>query len=187
MPKMSTLQTAQTSDRTFFILNALVSLAAVSFLAWLLLVHRGSTITGWDVRFLPAVNAGLNGASAAMLVAGVWSIKQGKRDQHRFCMLSAFVLSALFLVCYLIYHGVHGDTKYVGEGFMRTVYFSVLISHVVLSIVVFPMILTAFYWAFRKRWTSHKKLVRFVGPLWLYVSVTGVVIYFMLRGAPTAS
>jgi len=184
---MSTLQPSQTSDRTFFILNALVSAAAVSFLAWLLLVHRGSSATGWDVRFLPAVNAGLNGASAAMLVAGIWSIKQGKRQQHRFFMLSAFVFSALFLVCYLIYHGIHGDTKYVGDGIMRTVYLAVLASHVVLSIVVFPLILTAFYWAFRQRWTSHKKLVRFVAPMWLYVSVTGVVIFFMLRGAPTAS
>ncbi|MCP4502765.1 MAG: DUF420 domain-containing protein [Deltaproteobacteria bacterium] len=175
------------SDRTFCILNALVSLAALGFLFWLLLMHRGSNSLGWDVRFLPAVNAGLNSAASVLIVAGVVSIKRGNRELHRFFMLSALTVSALFLVCYVIYHGVHGDTKYAGVGVVKTLYLCVLASHVLLSMVSLPLIIAAFYFALKSRFEAHKRLVRFVAPMWLYVSVTGVVIFFMLRGAPTAS
>ena len=96
-------------------------------------------------------------------------------------------LSALFLVGYVAYHFVHGDTKFGGIGAIRTVYLSILASHVLLSIAVVPMVLTALYFAWRKQFSRHTKVTRILFPIWLYVSVTGVVIYFMLRGYPTAS
>jgi len=96
-------------------------------------------------------------------------------------MVSAFAASAVFLVGYVLYHYAHGDTPYQGVGPIRTVYFTILITHVVLSIVMLPMILTTFYLATRERFASHKRLARWTLPIWLYVSVTGVIIYFMLR------
>ena len=96
-------------------------------------------------------------------------------------MVSAFAASAVFLVGYVLYHYAHGDTQYQGQGTIRIVYFSVLISHVLLSIVMLPMILTTFFLATRERFAAHKRLARWTLPIWLYVSVSGVLIYFMLR------
>jgi putative membrane protein len=96
-------------------------------------------------------------------------------------MVSAFAASTVFLVGYVLYHYAHGDTAYQGEGTVRIVYFTILITHVLLSIVMLPMILTTFYLAARERFSTHKKLARWTLPIWLYVSVTGVIIYFMLR------
>jgi putative membrane protein len=96
-------------------------------------------------------------------------------------MISAFCASSLFLVGYVAYHYVHGDTKYAGQGALRYVYFGVLISHVLLSMAVVPMALASFYYAFRERFQTHARIARILLPIWLYVSVTGVLIYFMLR------
>jgi putative membrane protein len=98
-------------------------------------------------------------------------------------MVSAFVASALFLACYVTYHSVHGDTRYQGVGALRTVYFSILISHIALSAVTFPLTITTLFFAARQTFARHRKLARVTLPLWLYVSVTGVVIYFFLRGS----
>ncbi|MDB4990480.1 MAG: hypothetical protein JWN04_5658, partial [Myxococcaceae bacterium] len=94
---------------------------------------------------------------------------------------SAFCASSLFLVGYLVYHYLHGDTKYTGVGSIRIAYFSILISHILLSTAIVPLALAAFYYAFRARFGTHKKITRVLYPIWLYVSVTGVVIFFMLR------
>jgi putative membrane protein len=99
-------------------------------------------------------------------------------------MVSAFAASALFLVCYLAYHYVHGDTRYVGD--WRALYLVILASHVLLSIPVVPMALVAFYFAWRKEFVRHRKVTRWLAPIWVYVSVTGVVVYFMLRGSMPA-
>ena len=168
------------SDRSFWIFNAVISTAAVGFLGWLLLVRQGGGIDA-DLSFMPGVNASLNATAAALLVAGLVAIRSGRREVHRRLMVSAFAASAVFLVGYVLYHYAHGDTQYQGEGAIRVVYFAVLITHVVLSIVMLPMILTTFYLAARERFVTHKKLARWTLPIWLYVSVTGVVIYFMLR------
>ena len=167
-------------DRSFWIFNAVVSTAAVSFLAWLLLVREAGGV-GADLGFMPGVNATLNATSATMLCLGFVAIRRGHREAHKRFMVSAFAASAVFLVGYVVYHYAHGDTHYGGEGPMRVVYFAVLITHVVLSIVMLPMILTTFYLAARDRFGAHRKLARWTLPIWLYVSVTGVVIYFMLR------
>lgn len=176
------MATAARDSRVFFAFNALVSTGALGFLAWLLLLNDGGGVDA-DLSFLPAVNAGLNSLAACLLVAGWIAIRSGRRDVHRYLMVSAFAASSLFLVSYVIYHYAHGDTPYQGEGTLRTIYFVVLVSHVLLSMAVVPLALTAFWYAYRQRFVSHKRVTRVLTPIWLYVSVTGVVIFSMLRGS----
>lgn len=171
---------AEQSDRSFWIFNALLSTVAVGFLGWLLLLREGGGVNA-DLSFMPGVNAALNATSAALLVAGFVAIRNGRRELHKRLMVSAFAASAVFLVGYILYHYAHGDTQYKGEGTIRIAYFAILISHVLLSIAMLPMILTTFYLAARERLAAHKRLARWTLPIWLYVSVTGVVIFFMLR------
>lgn len=169
-------------NRAFYFFNALLSAGALAFLAWLLLLHEGGGVEA-DLSFLPAVNAGLNSTAAALLLAGWLAIRSGRRRLHQYFMVSAFAASAVFLVSYVVYHYAHGDTRYGGEGAMRTIYFVVLLSHVLLSMAVVPMALSAFFFAYKRRFASHKKVTRVLAPVWLYVSVTGVVIFFMLRAS----
>jgi putative membrane protein len=167
------------SDRTFFAFNAVLSAVAVAFIAFILL--RGKSASGPDLSFMPAVNATFNALSAACLVAGFVAIRKKKIAVHRLFMVSAFACSSLFLVGYLGYHFVHGDTKFSGVGAIRIVYFTLLISHVLLSLSVVPLCLTSFYFAFTRAFARHRRLNRVFLPIWLYVSVTGVIIFFMLR------
>jgi len=171
---------ARQSDRSFWIFNALVSTTAVGFLGWLLLVREGGGVHA-DLSFMPSVNAALNATSATLLVAGFIAIRNGRREIHKRLMVAAFAASAVFLVGYILYHYAHGDTPYKGEGSIRIAYFTILVSHVLLSIAMLPMILTTFFLAARQRFAAHKRLARWTLPVWLYVAVTGVVIYFMLR------
>jgi len=167
------------SDRTFFTFNALLSAVAVAFIAFILL--RGRSAGGPDLSFMPAINATFNALSALCLVAGYVAIRQKKIAVHRLLMVTAFASSALFLVGYLTYHFVHGDTKFAGTGSIRLVYFALLISHILLSLSVVPLALTSFYFAFTRSFVRHRRLNRVFLPIWLYVSVTGVLIFFMLR------
>ncbi len=175
------------SDRTFYVFNALISAAALSFLAYLLLLRRGGAGATVDLRFLPAVNASLNALAATLLVSGYVAIRRGARTAHKYFMVGALVASTLFLACYLVYHYVHGDTRFTGVGLIRTVYFVILISHILLSAVVFPLALSTVWFASRARFGTHRKVARITFPLWLYVSVTGVAIFFLLRGSPPAA
>src|SRR6266498_1722408 len=179
----ATTSMGQSSDRPFFIFNALLSTAALTFLAYILLIRKGTAGAGVDLSFLPAVNAGFNAISASFLVAGYFAIKRKAARVHKYCMVSAFAASSLFLVCYVVYHYVHGDTKFQGVGAARAFYLSMLASHVLLSIAVVPLALTSFYFAFKKAFAKHKGVTRWALPIWLYVSVTGVLIFFMLRGS----
>jgi putative membrane protein len=169
------------ADRRFMLFNAVVSSAALAFLAWLLLVPHAAVGGGADLSFMPAVNASFNALSATLLLSGYLAIKAGKMALHKRLMVSAFASSSLFLVGYIVYHYAHGDTRYPGAGAMRTVYFAILISHILLSTLVVPMALASFYYALRERFVTHAKLARVLFPIWLYVSVTGVLIFFMLR------
>ncbi len=133
-----------------------------------------------DVSQLPALNAVLNGSAALLLAAGWWAIKARRARIHARLMGAAFALSALFLVSYLTYHALHGHTVFTAQGWIRPVYFAILLTHVVLAAVVAP----AAIWALRLAWTGrfdrHRRVTRWLLPVWLYVSVTGVVIYLIL-------
>jgi len=132
--------------------------------------------------FFPALNAFLNGTSAVLIGAGYYCIKTGRRATHKRLMLSAFVTSTLFLISYLYYHLVlrAGVTHFKGEGVWRPVYFSILISHTFLAVVVVPFILLTLYRALKGNFGRHKAIARWTFPIWMYVSVTGVVIFVML-------
>jgi len=169
------------TDRAFFVFNALLSSAALAVLVWLLLLRDGGE-QDLDLSAVPPVNAGLNATAAVLLAAGWVAVRRGHRTLHKYLMVGAFVASTLFFVGYLAYHYVHGDTRYQGEGVARMLYFAVLASHVLLSIPVVPMALSAFYFAWRQRFERHRRITRVLAPLWLYVSVTGVLVYFMLHG-----
>ena len=160
----------------------MVSVVALSVLAYLLLLRHGSG-DPTSLAFMPAVNACFNAAAAVLLVLAVIAIKQKKVARHQALMISAFASSTFFLVGYLAYHYVHGDSKYPGTGGMRTGYLLLLASHVLLSIPVVPMCLAAFYFAFQRRFDTHKKITKVLFPVWLYVSVKGVLVFVMLRAA----
>ncbi len=132
------------------------------------------------IRDLPLVNASLNGLSTCLLLYGYSLIRQKKREQHKRVMLSAVAVSALFLVCYLVYHYNVGSVPYQGQGAMRTLYFTILITHVVLAATV-PVLVGLTMWrAFQERFDKHKRIAKITFPIWLYVSVTGVIVYLML-------
>lgn len=127
-----------------------------------------------------SLNAGLNALSALCLLAGYRFIRLGRVEAHRACMVSAFISSTVFLVSYLLYHYEAGSTRYTGQGWLRPVYFAVLISHTVLAMAVVPMILRTLYLAWHQRFDAHRRLARWTFPIWTYVSLTGVLVYLML-------
>jgi len=132
------------------------------------------------VEFLPTVNATLNGISGILLTVGYVFIRRGKVTYHKRTMISAFVVSALFLTTYLIYHYLSGSTPYIGQGWDRTFYFVILISHIILAAAIVPLVLITLFRAWKQRFLKHKAIARWTLPIWLYVSVTGVLVYFML-------
>jgi uncharacterized membrane protein YozB (DUF420 family) len=129
---------------------------------------------------LPAFNAILNATSAVLLAIGFVLIKQHKIDAHRRVMLLAFAVSALFLTSYLIYHGNVGSKPYPGTGVMRTIYFSILIPHVILAAAVLPLALVTLSRGLKMNVARHRKIARITLPIWLFVSITGVIVYLML-------
>lgn len=167
--------------RSFWLLNGALSITALAILGWLLVLRTPSAELGLDLRMMPTVNAALNTLSTAFLVAGYVAIRRRQVTLHRALMMSAFATSVLFLVGYLAYHYVHGDTRYTGEGAVRVVYLVILASHILLSMTVVPLALTSFYLSLSGRLALHRRVSRVTLPVWLYVSVTGVVVYFMLH------
>lgn len=129
---------------------------------------------------LPALNALLNATSAVFLSVGWLLIRRRKIEAHRLCMLSAFAVSALFLISYVVYHAKVGSVPYQGQGPIRMVYFAILITHVILAAAILPLALVTLSRALARRFDRHRKIARWTLPIWLYVSVTGVVIYVML-------
>jgi len=133
-----------------------------------------------SVTDLPVLNAALNSVAAVLLAAGYRNIRRRNIAAHRVCMVAAFCVSAMFLVSYLIYHAQVGSVPFRRQGWIRPVYFTILITHVVLAGTILPLALVTIYRAWRGRFEQHRKIARWTLPLWLYVSVTGVVIYLML-------
>jgi putative membrane protein len=159
----------------------LISVIAFLFLIWLLYFKETSDTTASWVNQLPALNALLNSASTVFILLGFRAIKKREFVKHMKLMLTAFVTSALFLISYLLYHNFVGHTPFPGEGMIRPVYFFILITHIVLSAFIVPLVLTSFYFAFSGKFKTHRKVSKWTLPVWLYVSVTGVVIFFILN------
>lgn len=129
---------------------------------------------------LPALNASLNATSFVLLITGWFLIKSGRREAHKRCMIAALAVSAMFLTSYVIYHLNVGSVPFQKTGWIRTLYFAVLIPHVILAVVIVPMVLITVSRALSSRFDKHKQIARITLPLWLYVSVTGVIVYVML-------
>ena len=129
---------------------------------------------------LPALNAALNSLSAVFLFTGYLFIRAKNRDAHRACMLAAFACSILFLISYLVYHFQVGSVGFKGQGWIRPVYFTILITHTILATAVVPLALITLVRALRERFDAHRRIARWTFPIWLYVSVTGVIVYWML-------
>lgn len=132
------------------------------------------------ISSLPHLNALLNSTSAVLLVSGFRFIRLGRVQAHRNCQIAAVFTSSLFLVSYLTYHYYHGSTRFTGQGIVRPVYFAVLLTHTILAVVIVPLILITLYRAARGDFDRHRRIARWTLPLWLYVSVTGVIVYLML-------
>ncbi|MES2574536.1 MAG: DUF420 domain-containing protein [Bacteroidota bacterium] len=138
---------------------------------------------GYNVEpltFLPPIYATINGITAAVLVAGVLAVKNGKRILHERLMTTAIALSVSFLVMYVAYHMTSDSTKFGGEGIIRPIYFFILISHILLSIAVIPLVLISYVRALANKFDRHRKIAKITFPIWLYVAVTGVIVYLMI-------
>jgi putative membrane protein len=161
-----------------------VSVVATLFLFWLIYVHPASDAASMHYTFLPNLNALLNGLAAIALVVGYYFVRNHRIAPHRTAMFTAFTFSSLFLVSYIANHALHGDTLYpVHNGVYYYAYLPILISHIILAIVALPVVLTTFFLSLSGRIPMHRKLARITFPLWLYVSVTGVVVRVMLVAA----
>ena len=132
------------------------------------------------ISYLPHLNAFLNGTSAILLISGYLFIRRGNIPAHRTCQVSALVVSIVFLCSYLTYHFEHGATRFAGEGFARPLYFTILLTHTVLAVVIVPLVAVTFVRALRQNFVKHRRIARITLPLWLYVCVTGVIVYLML-------
>jgi len=157
-----------------------VSAVAIALLFWIIYgIEPSPNQERWDN--LPALNALFNAISASAVVIGLYHIKKGNKRAHGISMATAFAASCLFLVGYIAHHSLHGDTKFLGEGWIRPVYFFILISHILLSIAALPLVLATMYFAIVRHWSTHRILARITYPVWLYVSVTGVLVFLFLR------
>jgi putative membrane protein len=178
---MVTANTSEYSIKRVAVANGVISSLAIAFLVWLVYFHETSHGARSSSMLLPAINAALNSTSAALLAAGLIAIKQGKRTLHKQLMLSALAASTGFLVNYIIYHYTQGDTHFPGVGAARPIYFTLLISHVFLSVVALPMILWTLFLALTERFKMHVSWAKWTWGIWMYVSVTGVIVFVMLH------
>lgn len=137
-------------------------------------------IPGYDLSFLPPIYASINGLTAILLVAAVIAIKNNNRARHEILMKSCIVLSGLFLVMYVAYHITSESTTFGGEGIIRYAYYFILVTHILLSVVVIPFVLFTFSRALSGNFERHKALAKFTFPIWLYVAITGVIVYIMI-------
>jgi putative membrane protein len=168
------------NDRVALSMIGLVSSGVVLAVGFLLVGRHPPMGAAHTVSSLPLVNAWLNGTSALLLTAGYWFIRQRKVTAHKTCMVTAFGVSSGFLVSYVIYHYHAGSKPFGGHGWIRGVYYPLLISHLILAALIVPLALTTLYRAWRGQFARHRRIARWTLPVWLYVSVTGVLVYWML-------
>lgn len=175
---MSTLNATEKKYRVWVIILSIVIPVVVAILFGVKLKDYGIDIE--PLTFLPPVYASINGITALVLIIAVKAIKNGKRKLHERLMKTAIALSVLFLVLYVAYHMTSDSTPFGGEGMIRYVYFFILITHITLSIIIIPLVLFTYVRALAERFDKHKRLARITFPIWLYVAITGVVVYFMI-------
>ncbi len=159
----------------------IISLLVPAIVAVLIFLPKGDPnhVSPW-IFSLPMYNAVINSLTAILLILGVCFVKRKKVENHKLCMISAFILGCIFLLGYVIYHSNAPATKFGGEGLVRYVYFFLLISHILLAFIVVPLVLSAIYFGVTLNIERHKKIVKYTFPVWLYVSITGVVVYLMI-------
>jgi len=166
----------QKANRVINILSLAIPLAV----AILLGVRQKVDLGEWTT-YLPHINGAINSMTSVLLLMGLYFIRQKNVDAHKRTMLMAFTLGSLFLVSYVLYHLTNESTPFGGQGFIRPVYYFLLVSHIVLSVVVVWFVLRAVYFALSGQILKHKQTVRYAFPIWLYVSITGVVVYLLIR------
>lgn len=164
--------------RSTFVIN-LLSIAIPVVVAVLLGIRTKVELGEWT-SILPHAIGAINTLTSILLVLGMIFLKAGKVQWHRYAMTAAFILGGLFLVCYVTYHLSNPSTAYGGTGFYRSLYYFILISHIVFSMIVLPLVLRAFYFAITDQFARHMRVAKFAFPIWLYVSVTGVLVYLMI-------
>jgi putative membrane protein len=167
-------------DRFFLFGIGLASFLVLLIIGFLLLGREPLPKGNRDTSILPSINALLNGTSAFLLTVGFWFIRHRRVTAHKACMLTAFGTSSLFLISYLIYHHAVGSVPFPGRGWIRAVYFPVLISHISLAALAIPLALTAIYRALRGQFEQHRRIARWTFRIWLYSSISGVVVYWMV-------
>ena len=168
------------ADRSALVVIGGVSFVVVLVVGYLLLGHTPQAGAGALVAALPLLNACLNATSAALLSAGWVFIRRKRVTAHKTCMVSALVVSTVFLVSYVSYHSLAGSRPFAGVGWIRLVYYPMLVSHIILAAVIVPLALTTVYRALQGNFARHVRIARWTLPIWLYVSVTGVLVYWML-------
>ncbi len=175
---MSTLNPTEKKYRVWIIVLSIIIPVAVAVLFGIKLKDYGIDVE--PLTFLPPIYATINGLTALVLILGVRAIKNGKKKVHERFMKTAIALSVLFLLMYVAYHMTSDSTSYGGEGFIRYVYFFILITHISLSIIIIPLVLFTYVRALAERFDKHRKLARITFPIWLYVAITGVIVYVMI-------
>ncbi len=165
------------SLRTPVAVVAIVSIAAMAFLLWLVYGRIPPAEYATRLTFLPAINATLNALSAIALICGYRFVRRRELVKHERAMITAFVFSSLFLCTYILNHALHGESHYPVTGFFRAGYLALLVSHILLSMIALPLVLFTFFLSLSGRFTIHRRVARYTFPIWLYVSVTGVLVY----------
>jgi len=180
MPSLSTAARDSSPPRGALYAIGALSVAVAVFLIWLIYFKGRVAAPAW-VSSLPAANAAFNSLSALCLLGGYFNIRRRNAAIHKRFMLSATAFSALFLASYITYHSYYGDTRFPGQGWVRPAYFALLISHIALSMAALPLIFATLYFSLSGKFPFHRKVARWTFPIWMYVSVTGVLVFFVLR------
>ncbi|GGK67406.1 DUF420 domain-containing protein [Rufibacter glacialis] len=168
------------NDTRYLIIIALLSIIVPLLVAFLMFMPQTGKLGDLNVSFLPKLHAVLNSLTALSLMVGYYQIKRQNPRLHRFAMVTAFVLSSFFLISYVTYHYQAAPTSFGGEGIAKTIYYFILITHIILAAVIVPLVLLSVYFAISGQFTRHRKVSRWTFPLWLYVAITGVAVYLMI-------
>ena len=166
-------------DKRANLVTNVLSVAIPLAVALLLGIRTKIDLGSWT-KYLPHAIGGINTMTSVLLIVGLTAQKKGRIGLHRFAMTSAFILGAIFLVCYVTYHLSNPSTSYQGEVLFRIIYYSILVSHIGLSLIVLPLVLRAFLFALTNQIARHRKVAKYAFPIWLYVSTTGVIVYLMI-------